>query len=95
MPESIRDENTGVTLDVWKDGSIGIVGNNGTILLDEYSTTNITYIGYAKVGTNEASAFWRLRVIDETGSTAKIGLYPSADRNFKYVWNNRTSYTYS
>lgn len=95
MPESIRDSNTGFTMHINRDGSVGINGSNEKMYVDDTTTTDITYIGLADVGSNEGSSCWQIRVLDETGSTVKYGLYPNGDRSYIFIWDNRVTYTYS
>jgi hypothetical protein len=95
LPEAIRDENTGHTLHINKDGSINLGGAYGKLLVDDFTTSDVTYIGKSYVGASVSSSIWQIMVIDETGSTTQVGLYPNADQNYVYKWSLRDTYSYS
>ncbi len=65
-----------------------------TTRLDETSTTDVTYVGKAVVGSSEASAVWQIQQIDETGATLKV-LFADGDTSFNNVWADRVSLSYS
>lgn len=68
-----------------------------TRLIDETSTTDVTYIGEA-LPTGSAiatsSPVWRIKKIDESGAVTSIK-WADGDTNFNNIWDNRTSLTYS
>jgi hypothetical protein len=64
-----------------------------SVRIDETTTPDITYIGYAEIGSLEAGAFWRIKIIDETSSVVAIK-FADGDQNYDNVWLNRTSLTY-
>lgn len=72
---------------------IGI--GSGMVFIDETSTASITYIGKARRATTTSDANWQIMVIDETTDTVKINLFPNGDDSPNYVWDDRTTYTYS
>lgn len=41
-------------------------------LIDDTTTTNVTYIGEAALGTATSAASWRIKKIDESGSPVSI-----------------------
>lgn len=65
-----------------------------TVRLDPTTTTNITYIGKAVIGSSEAASVWQIKTFDKTASTKKI-LWEDGDSNFDNVWNDRASGSYS
>lgn len=64
--------------------------------LDDVSTSNITYVGKAAIGSSGASAVWRIMKIDESGTPTTLSItWADGNSNFDNVWDNRTSLTYS
>lgn len=62
-------------------------------ILDDYTTTSVTYIGKATTGTATASATWQIQKIDET--TGMIITWADGDSSFNNIWDNRASLTYA
>ncbi len=62
-----------------------------TTRVDEASAT-VTYIGYAEIGSSQASAVWRIKKIDTSSGTSII--WADGNDNFDNVWNNRAALTY-
>lgn len=61
-------------------------------LIDETTTTSVTYIGEAALGTAESSAGWRIKKIDETSGVAITW----SGTGFDVKWTERaTVVTYS
>ena len=94
MPESIRDENTGVT---WKIDEFGVARVSSPQMSFRFivNSTNskIMYIGVAAIASSESVAVWQITEYNTTsGVTAKM-----ADGNDDYdnIWDNRESLTYS
>lgn len=64
--------------------------------LDDVSTSNITYVGKAAIGSSGASAVWRIMKIDESGTPTTLSItWADGNSNSDNVWDNRTSLTYS
>ena len=61
-------------------------------LLDDYTTTNVTYVGKAAIGSATSSAVWQIQKIDETTGMS-ITLADSA--GFTQVWDNRVGLVYA
>ena len=60
-----------------------------TKLWDDSDPTNI-YIGEANPGTSISSAHWRIYKVSSNGLT-----FASGSVDFSFIWNNRSTYTYS
>ncbi len=60
---------------------------------DEYSAS-VNYVGIAKVGTLDADSIWQIKRITVSGTVTKIE-YAQGNAEFKFVWDNRLSYSYS
>lgn len=70
-----------------------IIGNYA-LKLDDTTTTNVTYVGKAAVGSATSSAVWQMKKIDE--SSGMTITWADGDANFDNVWDNRaTTETYS
>lgn len=61
--------------------------------IDEASG-NLTYIGFAKLGTATSTAAWQILRIQKTGSTTLIQ-YADGDTRYNNVWDDRASLTYT
>ena len=63
------------------------------IQVDDYSTTDVTYVGYAPPGTATSIAKWRIQKIDET--TGTVVSWADGDTLYDNIWDNRVSLSYS
>ena len=64
--------------------------------VDDATTTNITYVGKAAIGSDSAAAVWSIKKIDQTGTpVTTVITYANGNNNFSNIWDNRTSLTYS
>lgn len=63
------------------------------MLIDELSATEY-YIGMSNNFKDPGAAHWRIRRIWKIGSVWHFG-YPDGNQDFKYVWDDRLSYTYT
>ncbi len=72
---------------------IEAVGSYDT-LIDDYTTTNKTYIGKATTGTLESDSNWQIKCMDETGDYLRIK-YADGASAFSKEWDERTTYNYS
>ena len=68
-------------------------------IIDDTTTTDITYICRAELGRNETSPLWQIIAIDETGSEVKVKYPRRADgmpsSEFIFRADQRASLTYS
>lgn len=66
-----------------------------TTRLDTASTSGVTYVGKAAIGTASSSPSWQIMKMDETGTPVTL-ITTWADGNdlFDNIWDNRTSLTY-
>ncbi len=69
---------------------------------DNNSTVNLVYVGFAKPGALEASAVWQIRKLtyDLNGNVIRVqwptdGTTVEPTNQFRYIWNNRATLTYS
>ena len=65
-----------------------------TVLVDDFTTINKTYIGKADAGSSESSPVWQIKCLDETGDFSKIQWAEGVDTFIK-TWDDRTTYSYS
>ncbi len=73
-------------------GAVSIVPHNYDLILDDYTTANITYIGKATIGSATSAAVWQIEKLDET--TGLIITWAGVTDLFNQIWDNRTSLTY-
>jgi hypothetical protein len=62
-------------------------------LIHEYSSTEY-YIGVSNNGRDTSRATWQIRKIVKLGDVWAVTQYPDGDQLFKYVWDDRLTYTY-
>ncbi len=99
---SVSVDTTGLATETKQDDIItaieGIGGDTEYVtLIDETTTTNVTYIGKA-VPTGSAiatsSAVWQITRIDESTSPTTIK-YADGDLLFTHIWDDRVTETYN
>lgn len=61
--------------------------------VDDTSTANTVYIGYADIGSSEAAAVWRIKKINTTSGADTT--WADGDDNYDNVWDDRTILSYS
>lgn len=63
------------------------------IAIDEVNG-NLTYLGFAKIGTATSTAGWQVLRIQKTGSVTLIQ-YADGSPRFNQIWDDRASLVYS
>lgn len=83
--QKFREDSTGkpAVAVVNADGS-PIGGVSYAIIIDDYTTANVTYIGKALIGTATTSASWQIQKLDETNSLRIT--WADGNSNFDNVW---------
>lgn len=67
-----------------------------TTQIDDVSTSGVTYLGRATIGSSTSSAIWQIQKIDESGTPiTTVITWADGNSNFDNVWSNRTSLTYT
>lgn len=61
--------------------------------IDEASG-NLTYLGFAKLGSATSDPVWQILRIQKTGSTTLIQ-YADGDTRYNNIWDDRASLTYT
>lgn len=88
---------TGAATEAKQNDIIAALGGavNEKLIIDDSTTANVTYIGYAAIATPESNASWKIKKLDETTSNLKI-LWADGNANYDNIWNNRaTTIVYS
>jgi len=93
MATRITPEYNGIPLKINQDGSINTSESNLTIRVDDYSTSDIIYLGKAIIASLESDAVWQIKKID-TGTGVEI-LYANGSESYNTIWDNRLSLSYS
>lgn len=79
--------------DVW---SFLSQANNYTIKMDYDGSGNQIYIGWTQPGSATSDTAWRIQKVTYNASNTPTDYqWPSASTSFNFVWDNRTTYTYS
>lgn len=65
-----------------------------TTRIDSKSTTKITYIGTATIGSDDSQPVWRIKIVDETDSVVSVIKWADGNSNYDNIWNNRLTLTY-
>ncbi len=91
---------------VTANGELKIIGNqpDGSIrvtetgdeskIIDDVSSTNITFFCYAPPGTDVGSAAWKIKIIDETGGYPVVK-YADGDDEYDNIAADRNNLSYS
>jgi hypothetical protein len=66
---------------------------DAVMLVDELSSIEY-YVGVSKNTKNQNKANWRIKKIWKDGTTWRFE-FPEGDQDFKWVWDERMTYTYS
>ncbi len=66
---------------------------NDKVLIDEVSAS-VTYIGYADPDSLTSEAVWKIKKVTLVGDVTSIQ-YADGTSQYLYVWDDRTTYTYS
>jgi hypothetical protein len=92
---NVRDNEANKFRDGKTGTSVAIVNDDIELVIktDEVSK-NLSYIGYALIGTADSSATWKIKRIQTIGSITSVQ-YANGTANFDKIWNNRSTYTYS
>lgn len=71
-------------------------GDNLQQLFDYDVSGNLIYQGWSQPGQATSASTWRLKKLTYNGSNQLTNIqYASGSPSFTFVWDNRTSYTYS
>lgn len=92
------DENNAKNVNVYIWNGSSWVRSQGstpsyTTRLDDFTTTNVTYVGKAPIGSAVGSAVWQIQKIDET--TGMVITWADGDSSFNNIWDNRAGLTYA
>lgn len=71
---------------------LSYIENEESIRLDETSTINTVYVGYAVISSITSDPVWKIKKIDTT-SGADI-TWADGNNNYDNIWDNRTILTY-
>lgn len=75
---------------------IGDTTNKYTTRLDTVSTTGVTYVGKASVGSATSQPVWQIQKLDESLTPETLIItWANGNPNFNNVWDNRTLITYT
>lgn len=60
-----------------------------------YTGDNVEYVGQAKPGTAASAASWSIKKLTYSGSNVTDIQWANSDNGFKFVWDDRATYTYA
>ena len=63
--------------------------------VDDVSTSGVTYIGKARVGSSTSASVWSIQKIDQTGTPITTTIKWANSGAYTSIWANRTSLTYN
>lgn len=71
-------------------------GGEEALRMDDVTTTSVTYVGKAAIGTATSAALWQVKKIDESGTPQTLVItWADGDDSYNNVWDNRASLSYS
>lgn len=85
----------GLRINPATDEGINQIAGNEAMQVDDVSTTSVTYVGVAPIGTSVGSAGWKIKKIDESGSPITTVVTWAGGGSYSQIWSNRTSLTYA
>ncbi len=67
---------------------------------DLNDTTNLVYVGFAKPGSLTSAPVWKIFFIEYSGTVPISITWPTgsdggASKDYVFIWDDRTSYTYT
>jgi Na+/H+ antiporter NhaB len=69
---------------------------NYAIKIDYDANNNPIYVGYALPSTLVTAAKWQImKITFDANNNPTTVAYPNGTDAFNFIWNSRTSYTYS
>lgn len=70
-------------------------GGEQALQLDDVTTSNVTYVGVATIGTATSAASWQIKKIDESGTPETLVItWADSDDSYDNVWDDRASLSY-
>ena len=69
--------------------------------LGDYTGTNLIYKGFARPGASTAESVWQIAFLTYDGSnnilsiTWPLDSHGAPSNDYKFIWDNRASYTYA
>jgi hypothetical protein len=68
-------------------------GSPLAVRIDDTTTTDVTYIGKALIGTATSAATWQISKLDTASGMIKT--WADGDGLFNNIWDNRSSLSYN
>lgn len=95
-PSVMLETKNGEILNPATEEKQDVLIGNYAILLDDISTSGVTYVGKAIIGSSQASAVWQIRKLDESGTPTTLSItWADGNSNFDNVWSDRLTESYS
>lgn len=60
-----------------------------------YTGDHVEYVGQASPGTTASEAKWSIKKLTYSGSHVTDIQWANGDNGFKFIWDDRASYTYA
>lgn len=91
------DGTNAVRLKTDSSGNLSVVSTSSQLqtLIDDVTTTSMTYIGTAAIGTLSSDALWTIKRLDESGTPTTLVVKWATAGASTCVWDDRASLTYS
>lgn len=70
-------------------------GENLQQIFDYDASNHVIYQGWAAPGQATSAGTWRIRKLTYSGDNVTNMTFPSGSPSFAFVWDSRTSYTFS
>lgn len=90
----LLDSNNGFVNPASED-SLNQLAGNFAIRIDDVTTTSVSYVGRAPVGSATSAPVWRVMKIDESGSPITMSVTWADGGKYNQIYDNRTSLTYA
>lgn len=76
-------------------GIFDIDGGNLQQVFDYDASNHVIYTGWAQAGQATSAAVWRIKKLTYSGDNVTNIQFPSGSPSFTFIWDSRTSYSFS
>ena len=70
-------------------------GGEQALIADSATTSDVTYVGMATIGTITSAASWQVKKIDETVTDVATITWADGNDSYDNIWDNRAALSYS
>lgn len=96
FPGAINIKNAdGSIAQLASESLLSNIAGDFTSKIDNVTTTSVTYIGVAKIGSSTSAAVWKIKKIDQSGTPITTSITWAGGGQFNQVYDDRASLSYA